>query len=152
MMVERFVSAPLELSPAILAESYSRVDLVFHGVDHSKDSYEGRVYVNAPDADASTGRDASAYVGSFHVFGHGGCFGDVGHCDVPEGPRRPFDLRPAHQLTPQTKVLIVTDLLRSVLAGDRSQRSITVTVVAVVVGEASNEVLRFDEVRLLSYQ
>jgi hypothetical protein len=152
MMVERFVSAPLELSTAILAETYSRVDLVFHGVDHSKDSYEGRVYVDTPDANASTGRDVSSYVGSFHVFGHGGCFGDVGHCDVPKGPRQPFDLRPAHQLTPHTKVLIVTDRLRSLLAGNRSQHSITVTVVAVVAGEASNEVLWFDELRLLSYQ
>jgi hypothetical protein len=151
-MLERFVSAPLQLSPAILGAEYSRVNLVFHGVDHSKDSYEGRVYINAPDADASTGRDVPAYVGSFHVFGHGGCFGDIGHCDLPQGPRRPFDLRPAHQLTPHTKVLIVTDQLRSVLAGDGSQHSITVTVVAVVAGDAGNEVLRFDELRLLSYQ
>lgn len=151
-MVERFVSGPLELSPAILAEDYSRVDLVLHGVDHSKASYEGRVYANAPDADASSGRDAPAYLGSFHVFGHGGCFGDVGHCDVPKGPRRPFDLRPAHQLTPHTKVVIVTDRLRSLVATDRSQKAITITVVAVVVGDGSNEVLRFDELRLLSYQ
>jgi hypothetical protein len=28
-MVERFVSAPLELSPAILADEFSRVDLMF---------------------------------------------------------------------------------------------------------------------------
>jgi hypothetical protein len=150
-MVERFLSDPLELSPAIVAGSYSRVDLVFHGVDHSKDSYEGRVYVNAPDADASTGRDVPAYVGSFHVFGHGGCFGDVGHCDVPVGPRPAFDLRPAHQLTPHTKVVIVTERLRQIVAAAGAPTSITVTVVAVVVGEASNEVLQFDEVRLLSY-
>jgi hypothetical protein len=151
MMVERFVSAPLALSPAILGGEYSRVDLVFHGVDHSKDSYEGRVYVDAPEAAASTGRDVASYVGSFHVFGHGGCFGDAGHCDVPQGPARAFDLRPAHQLTPHTKVVIVTDRLRSLLA-DRSGDSVTVTVIAVVVGDLSNEVLRFDELRLLTYQ
>jgi hypothetical protein len=151
-MVERFVSDPLELSPALKAQAFSRVDLVFHGVDHSGDSYEGRVYINEPRADATTGRDVPAYVGSFHVFGHGECFGDVGHCDVPRGPRRPFDLRPAHQLTPHTKVVIVTERLRALLADFGSQTSITVTVVAIVLGDASNEVLMFGEVRLLSYQ
>lgn len=151
-MVERFVSAPLELSPALKAGTFSRVDLIFHGVDHSGDSYEGRVYINEPRADASTGRDVPAYVGSFHVFGHGECFGDVGHCDVPRGPRRPFDLRPAHQLTPHTKVVIITDRLRALLGGLDAETSITVTVVAIVLGDVSNEVLMFDEVRLLSYQ
>jgi hypothetical protein len=151
-MVERFVSAPLELSAAIRVGDVTRVDLVFHGVDHSKDSYEGRLYVNDPDADAATGRGAASYVGSFHVFGHGGCFGDVGHCDLPLGPKAPFDLRPAHQLTPHTKAVIVTDRLRSVLEAAPAVTEITVTVVAVVVGEASNEVLDFTEVRLLSYQ
>ena len=150
-MVERFVSAPLELSPAILAGEFSRVDLVFYGVDHSGDSYEGRVYVNAPDADVVMGRQVPSYVGSFHVFGHGGCFGDVGHCDVPSGPGRPFDLRPAHQLTPHTKVLIITESLRSILATG-AHDPITVTVVAVALGDASNDVLQFDKVRLLTYQ
>lgn len=151
-MVERFVSAPLELSPALKAGAFSRLDLIFHGVDHSGDSYEGRVYINEPQADAATGRDVPAYVGSFHVFGHGECFGDVGHCDVPRGARRPFDLRPAHQLTPHTKVVIVTERLRALLDGLDAETSITVTVVAIVLGDASNEVLMFDEVRLLSYQ
>jgi tyrosinase len=151
-MVDRFISAPLELSPALQAQTFSRVDLVFHGVDHSGDSYEGRVYINAPEADTSTGRAVPSYVGSFHVFGHGECFGDVGHCDVPRGPRRPFDLRPAHQLTPHTKVVIVTERLRAILAEIGPQASIAVTVVALVAGGASNEMLMFDEVRLLTYQ
>jgi tyrosinase len=151
-MVERFTSAPIELAPAIAGRSFRRVDLVFHGVDHSSDSYEGRVYLNDPQADASTGRETDSYVGSYHVLGHGGCFGDVGHCDVPTGPRAPFDLRPAHQLTPHTKVVIVTEDLRRILAQVPAGEPITVTVVAVTPGEASNEVLSFDEVRLLSYQ
>jgi tyrosinase len=151
-MVERFVSAPLDLSPALAERVFHRADLIFHGVDHSGDSYEGRVYVNEPDADAATGRQTSSYVGSFHVFGHGECFGDVGHCELPTGPRQPFDLRPAHQLTPHTKVVIVTEPLRTIIAEADSRDSITVTVVAVVAGQASNKVLQFEEVRLLSYQ
>ena len=57
---------------------FSRADLIFYGVDHSGGSYEGRVFLNAPqrlarDADI----DHPSYVGSFHVFGHIGCAGDV---------------------------------------------------------------------------
>ena len=57
-MVSRYVSAPIELSPAAASGDYSRADLIFHGVDHSLASYEGRVYINAPKANAGTGRNA----------------------------------------------------------------------------------------------
>ena len=149
-MLERFVSSPVELSSALADGAFSRADVLLHGVDHSGASYEGRVYVNAPDADAATGRDIPAYLGSYHVFGHNGCFGDVGHCDLPSGPRRPFDLRPVHQLTPQSKAVIVTERLRALRAD--LGKTITITVVAVTAGDASNEVLQFEELRLLSYR
>ncbi|HUO73488.1 MAG TPA: hypothetical protein VMU39_22155 [Solirubrobacteraceae bacterium] len=150
-MVSRYVSAPIELSPAAASGDYSRADLIFHGVDHSLASYEGRVYINAPKVNASAGRDHPAYAGSFHIFGHGGCFGDVGHCDIPTGPRDPFDVRQAHPLTPVAKVVIVTDALKRAIAkagGD----SITVTVICVAPAKDSNEYLKFDEVRLLTYR
>jgi tyrosinase len=95
---------------------------------------------------------ASGYAGSFCVFGHGGCFGDEGHCDVPTGPPDPFDRRSPHQLTPQTKVLRlpapVVDRLTTAAEGE----TITVTVVAETPGDAGNGVLAFDTIRLLTYQ
>jgi hypothetical protein len=148
-MVERFLSAPIALPPHSAKLDYKRADLVFYGVDHSGNSYEARVFINLPDADATTPRDHPNYAGSFSIFGHGGCFGDVGHCDVPRGPRDPFDLRAQHPLTPTVKTVIVTEPLRRIV--DRSDTSITVTVVAVVIGPASNAVLEFDTVRLLTY-
>jgi hypothetical protein len=151
-MVARFVSAPIELSPAVATGDYSRADLIFEGVDHSQASYEGRVYINAPRADVKTGRDHHSYAGSFHIFGHGGCFGDVGHCDIPTGPRDPFDLRQAHPLTPVVKVVIVTDALKRIVGKAGGSSSITVTVVAVAPGRDSNEWLKFDEVRLVTYR
>jgi tyrosinase len=97
------------------ADEFSRADLEFRGVDHSGPSFEVRVYLDNPAADAETGRElASGYAGSFHVFGHGGCFGELGHCDIPQGPRSPYDLRFRHQLTPQFKTVIVTDALRTI--------------------------------------
>jgi tyrosinase len=149
-MVERFVSAPILLPPRAARLEYSRADLVFYGVDHSGKSFEGRVFINLPDADATTPRSNPNYAGSFHVFGHGGCFGDVGHCDLPTGPRDPFDLRAQHQLTPTVKTVIVTDPLRRIT--QPTEQSITVTVVARTAGDASNEVLQFDTVRLLTYE
>ena len=50
------------------------------------------------------------------MFGHGGCYGDEGHCDVPEDPRRaPHDLRPEHSLVGQTRIVTITAALRRVL-------------------------------------
>jgi tyrosinase len=96
---------------------FTRADLVFFGVDHSHTSYEVRVFLNNPKADASTPRTAEhGYAGRFVVFGHGGCFGDEGHCDVPSEPRGSTDLRLTHPLTAQTKLVTVTDALRRVLA------------------------------------
>jgi tyrosinase len=149
-MVERYVSPPILLPPHTERLEYTRADLVFYRVDHSGRSFEGRVFINLPDADATTPRTHANYAGSFHVFGHGGCFGGVGHCDVPTGPRDPFDLRAQHQLTPVVKTIIVTDPLRRLASP--TDPSITVTVVATTAGNATNDVLEFETVRLLTYQ
>lgn len=80
--------------------------------------------MGASGARVETGRElAAGYVGSFSVFGHGGCYGDVGHCEVV--PRDdPFDVRPPHPLTPWTKTVILPD-------GALEERSGSVTVSAV---------------------
>src|SRR5947209_3919890 len=108
-MVSSFLSAPLD-HPRAPAATYSRVDLVFYGVDHSGPSFEARVFLNNSQATVRDDRDpAAGYAGSFTVFGHAGCAGDIGHCDVPSGPPDAFDRRPPHALTPQTKTVIVTE-------------------------------------------
>jgi len=146
-MVDRFVSGPIELP--VDAEDTSRADLVFYDVDHSGASYEARIFLNAPDADADTPRDHPNYAGSFCIFGHGGCFGDVGHCDVPT-ERDPFDLRPPHQLIPASKTVIITDAFKRIVGPQ--DETMTVTVVAFAPGDTPNDVLQFDTVRLLTYQ
>src|SRR3954447_11522313 len=133
---------------------YWRVDLILDDVDHSGPSYEGRVYLNNPQAREGTGRDLEAgYAGSFYVFGHAGCFGDRGHCDVPTEPRDPYDLRPLHHLVPNTKILTVTGALERLGGGD-----VTVTIVPIVRTHAKlpvadgGDVLRFSSLRLVSYE
>ena len=146
-----FRSGPITLDG--VDRDFTRADIEFHGLDHSGASFEGRVFLNNPGADENTETTAAnGYAGSFHIFGHGGCFGDEGHCDVPSDPHAPFDLRPPHQLTPHVKAVIVTDALKRVLTQGPIGHSITVTVAAVVVGPGSNETLAFDDLRLLSYR
>jgi tyrosinase len=104
-----------------------RADIEFHHVEHAGASYEGRVYLNKPDADETTGYDDPSYAGSYHIFGHGGCLGDPGHCEVT--PRRRYDPRPAHPLTPAKKVVIATDAVKAAI---KKGSDVTVTVVPIV--------------------
>jgi len=148
----RYVSPHIDLSA--LTPEFSRADLEFENVDHSGCSFEARIFVDNPDADQSTPRTAQhGYAGSFNIFGHGGCFGDVGHCEVHE--RRMYDPRPAHPLTPaRRKVVPVTDAIRrSVSQGKTSMR---LTVVPVITGGTERcdlqKVLRFDRVSVIAYK
>jgi hypothetical protein len=146
--MQRYVSEPIA-NPGAGDREFYRADLVFYGVDHSGPSFEARVFLGLADADIATDREHPAYAGSFTIFGHAGCAGDEGHCDVPTGPRDPFDRRPPHGLTPQTRTVIVTEAVRRVAA-----TSMVVTVVAVAPGAdgpAATDALQFDSFRLLTF-
>lgn len=117
-----------EINIKDLGETYTRADIELEGLDHGGSSYEGRVYVNNPDAGADTDTTAeNGYAGSYYVFGHGGCYGDQGHCDVV--PRSPYDPRPPHGLSPTRKVVTATDVIRKAAAAGPTM---TITVVPVV--------------------
>lgn len=145
-MVEHFVSKPIELPPS--DHPFARVDLAFYGIDHSGASFEGQVFLDPRGVGRDAGTDHRAYVGSFFVFGHGGCFGDIGHCDIPT-ERDPFDLRPPHQLEPAVRVLTVTEPVEALLGRDVEAAKVTVT--ARTAGRAPANVLAFEKVRLIAY-
>jgi tyrosinase len=139
------------------AEAYIRADLEFHGVDHSKASFEGRLFINNATAGPDTTTDdANGYAGSFWIFGHGGCAGAEGHCEPPR-ERRAFDFRPPHQLIPVSKRVIVTDRLRALVAPGAD---FTVRIVPVVRPEHAaslpgglvTDLLQVERVDLLTYQ
>jgi len=130
---------------------FYRADLHFDGVDHSGDSYEGRVFLDNPEADPTTPRELeSGYAGSINVFGHGPCFGDEGHCEVPTGPIHPFDYRRPHPLNRQLMVVTITDgLLHRIDAG---AEAIDVTVVPTNdYDEDLGEILAFERLSLVTY-
>jgi hypothetical protein len=148
-------SFDLELPAGEDLPAISRADITFYGLDHSGPSYEARVFFDQPDASAETAPQGDGYVGSFSVLGHGGCFGEDGHCEV-RGPVTTFDRRLPHQLVPATRVLICTDGIKRLIARQRAQ--VTVTVVALVRATplaepgSADDVLRFDQVSLHTYE
>ena len=149
-LAKKYVSAKISLRG--LRDQFKRADLIFDCIDHAGVSFEARVFINNERADAHTPKSAdSGYAGSFHIFGHGGCFGDVGHCDVRGTPRR-YDPRPAHPLTPARKVLIATEAIRGALA---QAKEMTVTVVPIVRAGTDRcdyqNVLKFDRIMIQTY-
>jgi hypothetical protein len=136
-----------------LGQDFKRADLIFDCIDHSGVSFEGRVFLNNQNADENTPKSPDqGYAGSFHIFGHGGCFGDVGHCEVRGTPRR-YDPRPSHPLTPGRKTLIATDAIRKAMA---QGKGFTVTVVPIVRAGTDlcdyENVLKFDRILVHTYK
>jgi hypothetical protein len=144
-----YLSNPVGLTPVDIGTGYHRADLVFDGVDHSDGSFALRVFFNNPNATDKTDLTAgNGYVGSVYVFGHGGCFGDEGHCEVP-AQRRAFDDRPPHQLTPAKMWIEVTDAIRQLA---QRQEQLVITVVPVMPGEANQDSpVPFQKVSLVTY-
>lgn len=137
-----------------LDREFGRADIEFHELEHGGPSYQGRVFINNPGADETTERlDENGYAGSFHVFGHGGCFGDPGHCDVRARDR--FDPRPAHPLTPALKIVTATDALRNALAED--DQEMTITVVPLILSTTPkvgrpDDVVMFTHAQIVTYR
>ena len=150
-------SQPLPISLSALESTPARVDLEFREVSHGGASFEGRVFVNNPKASEKTSYRSQSYAGSFFVFGHGGCFGSEGHCDVPE-VISPFDRRPEHPLMPAHKRINATAAILHALSTNKGKKpatSITVTVVPVVNSATEKcdveNVLRFRELAVVVY-
>ena len=147
-----FKSPPIKLYLNPDAHDFYRADIEFYGVDLSGPSYEGRVFLNNPDANEKTPMEAGeGYVGSYHIFGHGGCFGDSGHCEV--APRRTYDSRAQHPLTPAFKSLVATNIIKKIL---KSTDTITITIVPIIArgGRRSDtkDVVYIERIRINGYE
>ena len=147
-----YTSSPVSIEFASPDHRLVRADLEIDGIFHGEASYEGRVFLNNPKADLNTPRTLqSGYAGSFHIFGHGGCLGDPGHCEVKEH-REKYDFRLPHPLTPTRIRVTVTKALREIA---KAAKEASVTIVPVIT--AANElcdtenVFRFEGMRFVSY-
>ncbi len=152
--MERYRTPPEEPFAVPIFEDqpdFYRADLHFHRLEHRGDSYEGRVFFDEPEAGADTPPEIEqGYAGSFYVFGHGPCFGDEGHCEVPKGPIHPFDYRPPHPLNPELMIVTVTAALRRVVEQERTDLHVFVVPI-IRPGEPAGDVLHFEELSLVTY-
>jgi len=148
--MQRWTSQAMALPPRT---SWQRADLEFEGVEHDGASFVMHIFLNNPDADAATPRTAEQrYAGYLTVFAHGDCWGDVGHCDIPE-PVSAFDRRPPHPLVPFDATLEISEPLQALseTTGPDGTGEITVTVLAFNEADETDGVLRFKELTLLTY-
>lgn len=128
-MAQKYVSEVLKFEPSIESVNFYRADINFYEIDHTEASYEGRVFINNPHADETTPTTSEhGYAGSFYIFGHGGCFGDIGHCEARPGIR-PYDTRPKSPTTPKDISITVTDVFKKAA---KKGNAFTVTVVPIV--------------------
>jgi tyrosinase len=145
------VTQPVDAAAAVPADDFSSAYLEIGGIKHTGSSWEGLVYVNNPDATPATGADATAgYVGSIHVFGHGGCFGAEGHCEAPHERRR-FDNRPLNRAIRMKKRLNVSDALRT-LSSPELQFTIVARVTDGIPGMDPEGVLDVKRLSVVTYR
>ena len=123
-----FVSDIVNFDFEKLGKEFYRADLELQGVDHSGPSYEGRVFINNEFANYDTPlNNNNGYVGSYYIFGHGGCYGDVGHCDMRRERTR-FNLVP-NQLKPENIFMIITPRIKELQS---STKEFKITIVPVL--------------------
>lgn len=147
-----YTSDPFDLPALDAGERLSRADLVVYGVEHRGPSYEVRAFFDNAEADHLTPLELHAgYAGCFTVFGHGGCFGEAGHCDPAARTTDAFDLRPPNKATPQTKLIVCTAAVARLTAA-----TTVVRLVCVRPGEGDgpepSDALEFESMRLLGYE
>jgi len=150
-----YTSKKLQLNIENLEKDFYRSDLIFYGMENSVPSYEGRVFVNNIEATLDTPLDLQhGYVGSYFIFGHGSCLGDMGHCDV-HAKREKYDLIP-NPLRPYNLSMTITNKLKE-LAKNTKEFSIMVVPKVVrppVINQEEidmENIVKFSKVEIVTY-
>jgi hypothetical protein len=148
-VIQRWTSEPLAV-PRDPDAPFVSADLEFEDTQHDGPSYVVHLYLNQPDVpEAAVNDPEDGHAGHFTVFGHGECWGDVGHCDVPTSALHAFDRRPPHPLSPVNITVEITDALKAL--GDVEE--VTVTALAVSLDpDKQPEPLRFGRLTLVTYE
>ncbi|HEX2058644.1 MAG TPA: tyrosinase family protein [Actinomycetota bacterium] len=144
--VGRFVSGPLEV-PEPVRTSFRKAEVRLQRVPQLRRSCFVRVFLNVPDANASTPIDHPGYAGYLAIFGHGACYGGPGHCDIPPRFKRAYDLRPRSHDTPRNHRVNVTQTARRLIDGGVTALQITLVVIGADYRE-DNDVLRLEATSL----
>ncbi|MFL6255821.1 MAG: tyrosinase family protein, partial [Pyrinomonadaceae bacterium] len=129
--IARFKSAAATVHPAVLAK-HSRAEIRLHKVQYSTAGGAFvRVFLNQPDADASTPTQGNDhFVAQLATFS-GDCIGGPGHCDVPPESRRKFDIRPRHRKTPSNFRIDVTEAISRLTAQGETDFRVNLVVLGI---------------------
>ncbi|SRR5258708_918213 len=145
----RFVSDPIHLELGAEGLDFKRADIEVYGIDQSGPSYEGRVFLNNPGANADTPPTAdNGYAGSFHVYGYGIWPADVVKDAVHEGPEAPSAEQEGIR-APIQKEVIATETVRRAAATGRDP---IVTIVPVYHGHRhrdASDALKLEGVKIV---
>lgn len=144
--VGRFVSRPITV-PENVRTSFQRAEVRLHRVPQLPRSCFIRVFLNLPDANASTSIEDPHYAGYLAIFGHADCIGGPGHCDLPPSRPRQYDQRPRHHNTPRNHRVDVSKTAKRLLDEGNTSLQITLVVIGADYCE-DNELLRLDGVSL----
>ena len=126
--VGRFVSQPIEIADGV-GSSFKQAEVRLHRVPQLPRSCFIRVFLNLPDANASTPINDAHYAGYLAIFGHADCIGGPGHCDLPPSRPRQYDQRPRHHNTPRNHRVNVTEAAKRLLGKGATSLQITLVVI-----------------------
>jgi hypothetical protein len=139
----KFVSPPIRLARDSVKRDFERADIEVHGLEQAGPSFEGRIFLNNPNADLKTPpTPENGYAGSFHVYGYGIWPGDL---DKDQAIR---DVASETVRAPIQKTVIATEAIRS--AANKGH-DLTVTIVPVYPGNPpkdASDALKLDGVRV----
>jgi hypothetical protein len=142
VLTGRYVSGPIRLPLTAKRPDFDRADIEIYGVDQSGPSFEGRVFVNNPNATAETPpTPENGYAGSFHVYGYGIWPDDIGKDSATQDKDK---IR-----APIEKTVIATDAIRKAAA---YSPEVIVTVVPIYRERPPRdglEPLKFEGVRII---
>lgn len=128
MPVGRFTSKVIDTS-TITASRFAQAEVRLHRVPQLLRSCFIRVFLNLPDANASTPLDHPHYGGYVSVFGHGACYGGPGHCEPAPLQRREYDLRPRDHNTPRNYRINVTKCAKHLINSGATTLQVTLVVI-----------------------
>ena len=144
--VGRFVSKAIEV-PETVRTAFREAEVRLHRVPQLPRSCFIRVFLNLPDANASTSIEDAHYAGYLAIFGHGPCYGGPGHCDVPPSRPRQYDWRPRSHNTPRNHRINVTKAARRLLDAGATSLQMTLVVIGADYRE-EHELLRLEGMSL----
>jgi tyrosinase len=127
--IARFVSQPTPVHPHVAA-THRRAEVRLQRVQYStRAGFFIRVFLNQPDADASTPTQGNPhYVGMQTMF-TGLCVGGPGHCAPPPAtPRRKFDQRPRSHKSPAAFRFDCTDAVARLRKDGDTELQVTLVV------------------------